>query len=74
MSDDVLPVSPLEVHRSHELQRDEDLLSPELQAELESIGTALGFIGALALVAAQLPRAGRLLAKRAAGAPGENHG
>lgn len=70
MKEDPLPASSLEGRRSHELQRDEDLLSPQLRAELESMGTALGFIGAFVLVAAQLPRAGRLFAKGAAGAAG----
>jgi len=55
-------VESLEGARSHELQRDEDVLSLELQAALESAGTALGFIAAFALLFSQLPRAGRLIA------------
>lgn len=56
----VLEVS-IEGHRSHELVRDEDLLSLDLQRELESVGSALGVIGVIALLAAALARARRLL-------------
>ncbi|MCC7070393.1 MAG: hypothetical protein IT383_03665 [Deltaproteobacteria bacterium] len=51
----------IEGHRSHELVRDEDLLSLDLQRELESVGSALGAISVIALLAAALPRARRLL-------------
>lgn len=56
----VLEVS-IEGHRSHELVRDEDLLSLDLQRELQSVGSALGVIGVIALLAAALPRARRLI-------------
>lgn len=61
MSDPVTLEGSLEGHRSHELVRDEDLLSQDLQRELESVGSALGVIGVIALLAAALPRARRLI-------------
>lgn len=61
MSEPVLLERSVEVHHSHELVRDEDLLSLDLQRELESVGSALGVIGVIALFAAALPRARRLL-------------
>jgi hypothetical protein len=51
----------LEGKHAVELQRDEDILSPEMQRELEAVGTALAVIGVFALLAASLPRAKRLL-------------
>lgn len=66
MSDTASTTESLEGRRSHELQRDEDVLSLELQRELESMGTAIGVIAVVALVASQLPRARRLLDTAAA--------
>ena len=60
MSDSAALEGSIEGHRSHELVRDEDLLSLDLQRELESVGSALGVIGVIALLAAALPRARRL--------------
>ena len=56
----------LEQHRSHEIVRDEDVLSVELQRELESVGSAVGVIAAFALVASQLARARRFFGDRTA--------
>ena len=53
----------LEGRRSHELVRDEDVLSLELQHALETIGTGVGFVVAIALLFSHVPRAGRLLAE-----------
>lgn len=51
----------LEQTTTRELVRDEDVLSLDLQRELESVGTAVGVIAAIALVASQMARASRLL-------------
>ena len=51
----------LEGRRAVELQRDEDVLSRELQRELEAVGSAVGVVAVVALVAAMLPRTRRLL-------------
>ena len=60
----------LELPKAHEIQRDEDVLSLDLQRELESVGTALGFIAAFALIASQISRAKLLiLANASAKAP-----
>lgn len=61
MTDPASLEGSLEGHRSHELMRDDDLLSQDLQRELESVGSALGVIGVIALLAAALPRARRLI-------------
>ena len=63
MSGGTVHLSPatLEHHEAREIVRDEDVLSLELQTELESVGTALGLIAAFALVASQIVRAGRLV-------------
>lgn len=63
MNDDGSIEGSIEGRRSHELQRDEEILSLDLQRELESIGSALGVIGVIALLAAALPRARKLLAR-----------
>jgi len=72
MNDEHLPADDfaheLEGRRSHELVRDEDVLSLDAQYALESVGTAVGFIAAIALLCSQLPRAIRLLGQTA-GAP-----
>jgi hypothetical protein len=51
----------IESQRSVELLRDEDLLTKDLQRELEAVGSAVGVIAVLALFVAALPRARRLL-------------
>lgn len=61
MSDAVNVEDSIEGTRSHELVRDEDVLSHDLQRELEAIGSGLGVIGVVALFAAALPRARKLL-------------
>ena len=63
MSDGTVHLSPatIERHEAREIVRDEDVLSLELRGELESVATALGVFAALALVASQITRAGRLV-------------
>lgn len=63
MNPDAAPADSIEAPRSHELQRDDDVLSLELQRGLESVGTALAVIGVFALVASQLGRARSLVSK-----------
>ena len=64
----------IEGRRSHELVRDEDVLSVGLQHALEQVGSAVGVVAALALLFSQLPRAGRLLAAMGAKAIPPNAG
>ena len=47
--------------QSREIVRDEDVLSAELRQALESVGSSVGVIAALALVFSQLPRARTLI-------------
>jgi hypothetical protein len=51
-----------EVHRPHEIQRDEDVLSLEAQRDLESLGTGIAVVGAVALVFGHVKRASRAVA------------
>lgn len=65
-----LPVEPGEDRSSHELVRDEDVLSLTLQRDLEGIGATVGVLGAIALLLAHVPRGLRAISaiKRPAGA------
>ena len=47
----------VEHQRSHEIERDEDVLSLELQQQLETVGSAVGVVAAVALVASHVTRA-----------------
>ena len=49
----------VEVHRTHELVADEDVLSLDLRHALDQVGTAIGLVAAVALVFAHLKRARR---------------
>lgn len=75
MTAEALPIAPIEgLSAAREIQRDEDVLSLEAQHALEAVGSALGVLCAVALVASQLGRARRLLTKVASSSPsGEAH-
>lgn len=59
----------VEAHTAREIVADEDVLSYSTRAALEQVGSATGFVLALALVCALLPRAAKVLAAGAAAAP-----
>jgi hypothetical protein len=59
----------IETRLVHEIVVDEDVLSYSSRAALEQVGSATGFVLALALVCALLPRAAKVLAAGAAAAP-----
>jgi hypothetical protein len=63
MSDGVIHLEPEPVGRAHahEIVRDEDVLSPDIQRDLESLGTAIAFVAAAALVFGHIKRAGRTI-------------
>ncbi|MBI1944659.1 MAG: hypothetical protein HYS27_03125 [Deltaproteobacteria bacterium] len=74
MNEHALTITSPELHERTELMTDDDVLSPGLRDALEGVGSAVGVIAALALVASQLGRARSLLARIDTASSGPRHG
>ena len=74
MNEHAITISSPELREHTELLSDDDVLSPGLRASLEGVGSAVGVIAAVALVASQLGRARSLLARVDTTSSGRRHG
>ena len=74
MNEHAITIWSPELREHAELLTDDDVLSPGLRASLEGVGSAVGVIAAVALVASQLGRARSLLARVDAVSSGRRHG